>query len=127
MNVNLPCEKVARDVLPAFRSLIARGLIEDHGFTQTAVAERLGSTQAAISHYLLSKRGETNIKRLKADSQIVLAISELVNELANGTLSTADVAIKLCEMCGSLRNRGIIVRWNSPSKLGNNCVVIERC
>lgn len=99
-----PCEIIARQVLPAFRSLIAKGLIEEHGFTQTAAAEKIGTTQAAISYYLSSKRGERYVKQLENNPLVKSSVREIVNGLAAGTLSPADIIDKTCELCTSLRN-----------------------
>ena len=55
--VRLPCETVARYVLPVFRSYLSKELIEKYGYTQVETARKLGTTQAAISQYIHSKRG----------------------------------------------------------------------
>ena len=100
-----PCEIVARHTLPALRSLIAKGLIEDYGFTQVAAAEKLSTTQAAISYYLSSKRGEKYVKQLENNPLVKSTIKEIVDGLGAGTLSSIKVMGKLCELCMSLRNR----------------------
>jgi len=98
-----PCEMVSKHFLPALRSLIAKGLIKDYGFTQVAAAEKLGTTQAAISYYISSKRGEKHVKKLENDPQIKSTINEIVNGLATGTLSSNKVMQTLCDLCMSLR------------------------
>jgi predicted transcriptional regulator len=115
--MKLSCEEVARSVLPAFRSLIAHSLIEKHGFSQTAIAERLGSSQPVVSYYLSSKRGGSYIDRLRSDPQTLSTISELVNGLVVGSLSPEDITTKFCDMCRSLRTRNVIGIWNSHQKL----------
>jgi predicted transcriptional regulator len=85
--------------------LIAKGLIEDHGFTQTATAEKLGTTQAAISYYLSFKRGTKYIDRLEKDPIVKMKISEIVHGITAGELSLDDVGDKLCSLCMSLRNQ----------------------
>ena len=50
--MSLPCETVVRYVLPAFRSLVAKKLLEEYNFTQLEAARALGTTQAAISQYV---------------------------------------------------------------------------
>ena len=61
----LACEVVARYILPIFRSLIAKDLIEKYNFTQVEAAEKLGTTQAAISQYLHSKRGYKGLEQFE--------------------------------------------------------------
>jgi len=103
LQLKYPCETVSKYLLPTLRSLIAKGLIEDYGFTQVAAAEKLGTTQAAISYYLSSKRGQKHIKQLDNDSQTKSTIKVIVNGLGRGTLSSNEVIQKLCELCLSLR------------------------
>ena len=103
-----PCEVVVRHVLPAFRSLIAKGLIEDHGLTQSAAAGKLGTTQAAVSYYLSSKRGEKYVKKLENDPLVKSKIREIVNGLTSGTLSSVEVTDNLCDLCESVRNLNLI-------------------
>ena len=102
-----PCEFVAKYVLPTFRSMIAKELIEKHGFTQLAVAEKLGTTQAAISYYLSSKRGEKFVKQLEEIPMVQLTSQEIIEKLKAGTTSKTEVRDKLCALCLFLRNRKI--------------------
>jgi len=103
-----PCEVAARHLLPAFRSLIAKGLIDDYGFTQAAAAKKLGTTQAAISYYLSSKRGDRYIRRFKANALIMSKIREIVAGLEAGTFAPTDVTAKLCELCKSVRALNLV-------------------
>lgn len=102
------CENVARNILPAFRSLIAQRLIKNHGFTQIHAAEKLGTTQAAISHYLSSKRGDKYIKQLEKNPQIQATIEEIVNGLVTSSYYREDVMKKMCEICIFLRNHDLV-------------------
>ena len=54
--MNLRCETIGRYILPLFRSLVAKELINNYDLTQVEVAKKLGTTQAAISQYVNSKR-----------------------------------------------------------------------
>lgn len=103
-----PCEVFARHILPAFRSMIAKGLIEHHGLTQVAAAKKLGTTQAAISYYLSSKRGERYVKQLENNPLVTSKIREIVKGLEAGTLSSEEVTDKLCDLCESVRNLNLI-------------------
>ena len=82
--------------------------MEDRGFTQRTAAEKLGTTQAAISQYLSSKRGETFIKKLKNNPQTQSTIREIIDELAEGTLSSEEVQDKFCELCECLRQSDML-------------------
>ena len=103
-----PCEVIVRSVLPAFRSLIARTLVENYNFSQVAAAEKLGTTQASISHYLYSKRGEKMLKKL-GDSP---TIQEIVNDITEGIVSDnigpIDAMLNFCKLCEALKSGNLI-------------------
>ncbi len=52
------CEYMINEMLPGFRALVAKKLMEDHGLSQTEVAELLDTTQPAISQYRRQLRGK---------------------------------------------------------------------
>jgi len=95
-------------VLPAFRSLVARELIEKYGFSQLAAAEKLGTTQAAISYYLDSKRGDKRIEKLGMVPSVKSAANEVAEGVANEKFSVIDAMVIFCRLCMALRKRDII-------------------
>jgi len=103
-----PCELVVRYVLPAFRSLVARELIEKYDFSQVAAAEKLGTTQATISHYLYSKRGDKRIRQLESVSLVQSTASEMAQGIAKGNVSAIDAMLTFCKLCNALRNQNVI-------------------
>lgn len=103
-----PCELVVRYVLPAFRSLIARELVENHHLSQTVVADRLGTTQAAVSYYLDSKRGDKIMKQLESVPSIKRTAREVAEGIATQTFSFTDAMSKFCELCIGLRKSDVI-------------------
>lgn len=103
-----PCEPVVRYVLPAFRSLVARELVEKYNFSQITAARTLGTTQAAISHYLYSKRGDKRLKQLRAIPSVIAAASDIAQGIATKKLSATDTMSKFCVLCTALRNRNFI-------------------
>lgn len=52
-----PLELVSERILPTLRGLVVRELLDDHDMTQTEVADAMGLTQAAVSHYHNASRG----------------------------------------------------------------------
>lgn len=52
-----PYELVVKKILPTLRARLAQSLLEDYDLKQVAVAEKLGLTQAAVSHYHTHNRG----------------------------------------------------------------------
>jgi len=98
------CEIVAKYILPIFRSMIAKELIEKYNFTQVAAAKKLGTTQAAISQYIHSKRGYKGVEQfgdVLADVQS--AAIETAKSIAIGKIGADEVMAKFCELCTKLR------------------------
>ena len=103
-----PCELVVRFVLPAFRSLVARELIERHNLSQTAAADRLGMTQAAVSYYLDSKRGDKRMRQLETIPAVQSAAKEVAKGIASEDLSFMDSMSMFCKLCIALRRSDVI-------------------
>ncbi|MFQ5999406.1 MAG: transcriptional regulator [Candidatus Bathyarchaeia archaeon] len=122
MKLRPPCELVVRSVLPAFRSLVAKKLIEKYHFSQVAAAEKLGTTQAAISHYLYSKRGDKRMKQLEASSSVRSIVDEIAEGIATEKFSPLDAMLHFCKLCRVLRTRDLICDWHK-----NFLAVPEAC
>ncbi len=105
------CEVVGRYILPILRSLVAKELIEKYSYTQIEAAGKLGTTQAAISQYIHSKRGHKSI----ADYEEILpliqtAASQTAEGIASGKMSSDEITLNFCKLCVSLRETGKIPR-----------------
>ena len=107
-----PCEIVVRSVLPAFRSLISRNLIEKFNFFQVAAAQKLGTTQASVSNYLYSKRGEKMAKQLESSSSVQIIIEEIAEGIATDKVSSFDAMLQFCRLCKVLRSGNMICEWH---------------
>ena len=103
-----PCELVVQHVLPAFRSLVAKELVENHHLSQIAVADHLGITQAAVSFYLDSKRGDKIMKQLVTVPAIRKIAHKVAKGIATEKLTSVDSMTKFCELCAALRNSDVI-------------------
>ena len=101
-----------RSVLPAFRSLIARRLIDSFNFSQVAAAKKLGTTQASISHYLYSKRGEKMVKELEASPAVQAIVDEIAEGIAANKTSPFDAMLQFCKLCAALRSGDLICDWH---------------
>ena len=101
-----------QSVLPAFRSLVAKRLIKKHHFSQVAAAEKLGTTQASISHYLYSKRGDKRVKQLEASPSVRAIVDEIAEGIATEKLSPFDAMLQFCKLCKALRTRDLICDWH---------------
>ncbi len=103
-----PCEIVVRYILPAFRSMVAKELIEKHGFTQVAAAKKLGTTQAAISYYLDAKRGGKRLKQLSQNPTIQEAIISTAEGIASDKMKAEEAMTQFCDLCNDLRRQDVI-------------------
>ncbi|MCW4016377.1 MAG: hypothetical protein NWF06_08410 [Candidatus Bathyarchaeota archaeon] len=107
-----PCEVVVRSVLPAFRSLVARRLIENFNFSQVSAAKKLGTTQASISNYLYSKRGSKLVKQLEASPSVQKLVAEIAEGIATDKISPFDAMLHFCKLCEVLRSGDMICDWH---------------
>ena len=99
-------------VLPAFRSLIAKRLIQNYRLSQVAAAAKLGTTQASISHYLYSKRGDKRVKQLEASPSVRAIVDEIARGIAINKLSPFDAMLHFCRLCKALRMGDLICDWH---------------
>ena len=107
-----PCEIIVRSVLPAFRSLVARRLIENYNLSQVAAAKKLGTTQASISHYLYSKRGEKLLKKLEGSPDIRTNVNEIAEGIAGDNIGPFDAMLNFCKLCEALKSGDLIPDLN---------------
>lgn len=117
-----PCEIVVRYVLPTFRSLVAKELIEKYNMSQKAAAVKLGTTQAAVSYYLYAKRGDKRMKELESIPSVRRAASRVARGMASEKFSMMDAMTVFCELCVSLRRKDAICDLHRDfTTLPNNC------
>lgn len=110
----MACEVVARYILPIFRSLVAKDLIEKYNFTQVEAAEKLGTTQAAISQYLHSKRGYKGSQQYELFlPEIQSAANETAKQIAAKKIDTNEIMINFCNLCTSVRVKEKILKQTS--------------
>lgn len=105
-SVRPACEYSVRYLLPAFRSSIARRLVDHYGLTQQEVAKLLGTTQAAVSHYLGDRRAKLVTACEK--SRIVNDFAkEAAAKLATNQMTSDDANAFFCELCIKLQDSGV--------------------
>ncbi len=103
------CEIFTRNFLPAVRAIIAENLTEKYGLTQIEAAKKMGLTQAAISHYLRSKRGAKAYNILKQDKEVLNYIKELATLIYEGKGNTKEAYDYVCKICEWIRSRKEII------------------
>jgi len=90
-------------MIPAFRTLVAKQLIEKYQFSQMEVAESLGTTQAAISNYIYSKRGKKGREQLESKPLVQSTVSEVTERIAKTKFSLMDATLVFCKLCMALK------------------------
>lgn len=98
------CEYVARHILPIYRSFIAKELTTKYSFTQNEAAKKLGTTQAAISQYINSKRGVKGIPSYSEIEPIIQnAAAKIADQMATTEVAPKELSEAFCELCSELR------------------------
>jgi predicted transcriptional regulator len=101
-NMSARCETIGKFVLPVFRSLVAKELINTYHLTQIEVAKKLKTTQAAVSQYVNSKRA---IKGTEEFNDILPRIKEeakgTAKQLASQQTSWDEMTLDFCKLCST--------------------------
>src|SRR5512140_598384 len=97
------CETIGKYVLPIFRALVAKELVNTHHLTQSDAAKKIETTQAAISQYIASKRA------IKCSEQFAPILPEIqimarntANQLIKNQVSWGEVTLSFCTICSTL-------------------------
>ena len=94
------CEIIGKYVLPIFRAMLAKELIQKYNFSQTQAAKKLGTTQAAVSQYLNSKRAFKGIEHVEQYlPKIQEMAAETAQKLVNKEMCVQDVTFDFCKLC----------------------------
>jgi uncharacterized protein len=97
------CETIGKYVMPVFRALVAKELVTNYHLTQTEAAKRLGTTQAAISQYVASKRAIRGSERFASTlPKIRHMAGETAMRLAKNEVSWNEVTADFCKLCSTL-------------------------
>ena len=98
------CEKVSRYILPMYRSCVARELIEKHNYTQVKAAKKIGTTQAAISQYIASKRGHKGVSNFEKIAPLLQKVAaKTARRIAKEEVSLEEFEESFCQLCKELR------------------------
>ncbi len=97
-----PCEIIVWNIVPVIKKEIAKSLINEFRFNQKITAEKLGTTEAAVSRYISGKRGALEI----TDKDILNEISKSARRIANKNSSV--LIMEICRICRLFRSKEII-------------------
>jgi predicted transcriptional regulator len=96
------CEIIGKYVLPIFRSMLAKELVQKYYLSQTQAAEQLGTTQAAVSQYLSSKRAYKGVEQVEHYlPKIQEMASEVAEKLVKKQIAPKDLTFDFCRLCAS--------------------------
>ncbi|MET1125232.1 MAG: transcriptional regulator [Archaeoglobaceae archaeon] len=98
-------------VLPALRAQVAIELMK-RGYRVKDIADLLGLTQAAVSQYIKSKRGQKGLELIRRSGEALKVVEELVDDLVAGRITIEDEVDYLCKVCEILREENVIEEEN---------------
>ncbi len=112
----MPQELEVWYLIPALRKELAKIFISEYGLKQKRVAECLGMTEAAISQYLKSKRGNEIKFSEKAMKEIKKSAKAVIE-------SKSDMIKEIYGLCGSLRKSKAMCDFHRlrDRKIPKNC------
>ncbi len=96
--MKLPCEVIAKEILPSIRSAVVFILYNEYGLTQTEIAEKMGITQASVNQYIQETRGKNKIIL-----EQIPEIREKLREMAEMVLNDEKYSDSLCNLCKDIR------------------------
>jgi hypothetical protein len=123
--MRVPCEIAVKCVLPAVRAMTATRLITKYNLKQAEAAKLLGLSQPAISLYNRKIRGKAI--DLEIDPEIVKLIDYLAALVAKGNLSYKDFIPKFCEICKTIRRKGLLCTMHKTFDPSINIEGCELC
>lgn len=98
-----PCELIVREIIPAFRSLVAKQLVQKHHLSQVEAAKSLGTTQATVSYYLHAKRGKKGTETLESNPRVQSIVTDVTEGIADDRFSLLDTTLAFCKLCKALK------------------------
>ena len=102
MGLVLPCEIVAKEALPSIRALLAEILVKKHRLSLYETAKILGLTPAAVSNYILRKRGILAYEKIVENREAYNTVLYLADRLASGKCSDDECSKIICKLCKTL-------------------------
>ena len=83
--------------------MIAKKLVQKYEYSQVQAAEKLGTTQAAISQYLYSKRGGREATMISDSKEWEKQVEQIADGIVNGKITADDIISQFCQVCKAVR------------------------
>ena len=97
-----PCELIVWNVVPVIKKELARNLVSEFHLNQKQAADKLQTTEAAVSRYLSGKRGVLAIVDEEIREEIRKS-AEIISKDDNPNL-----VLEICRICRIFRSKEII-------------------
>lgn len=121
-----PCELIVNEILPAIRSITAKKLIEDYGFSQKKVADLMGLTQPAVSQYKRNLRGY-KVEVLTKNPDVLKTLNIMIERIATG-ISMEEQILQFRDICKMLYKSGVICEMHKREEPGlEKCKICTGC
>lgn len=101
--MEFPCEKIVRNILPAFKAYIVRELHYKYKYSQAEISKLLNITQASVSYYLHGARGDVGLKLIQTKEEIRQRLSVLTEKIADSATKPEGLLDSICELCGLIQ------------------------
>lgn len=93
---------IIKEVIPAMRAYIAKKLVEAYGLSQKQAAQKLGTTQPAISQYKRGVRGYKAASLFLQNQQVLDNLNNLSKSIATTDVSDYQITLELFKACEPL-------------------------
>jgi predicted transcriptional regulator len=97
-----PCELIVWNIVPVIKRELAIMLVNEFHLNQKQTAEKLQTTEAAISRYLSGKRGVLAI----VDEDIIKEIRKSAETITKN--DKANLVTEICRICKIFRSKQMI-------------------
>jgi uncharacterized protein len=94
-------------VLPAVKAIMARSIVQKHGYSEKQTANLLGLSQSAVSRYVGRERGH-NLISIENTQEVLTLIDEMVASLIKQPADKAKVLELFCKTCTAIREKGLM-------------------
>jgi len=123
--MSAPCEVAVKCVLPVVRAMVAKELMAKYRLKQKEVAGMLRVSQPAISLYRRRLRGKAI--NLENDENVQKQVTNVARALAENELSRRDLIPKYCEICKTIRAKGLLCELHKAFDPTINIETCELC
>lgn len=103
--LSAPCEIAVKKYVPSIRASLAIVLVRDYGLTIYRAAKLLRLTPAAVSNYLLKRRGGSYIDVILKDKELYGMVAKMAEQIISNNAVERLMPLYICEICRKLRSK----------------------